>query len=93
MHPLESDAPLIVFIDVKSPYAFIALKPTLALEAELGVAFDWRPLTLNIPSYLGSAEKKKARSSPLKDAARAHGIWFATPIVMRVVMPNSKVMS
>lgn len=61
MHPLTSDAPLIVYIDVKSPYAFIALKPTLALEAELGVAFDWRPLTLNIPSYLGSAEKKKGK--------------------------------
>ena len=61
MHPLESNAPLIVYIDVKSPYAFIALKPTLALEAELGVAFDWRPLTLNIPSYLGSAEKKKGK--------------------------------
>ena len=61
MDPLKSDAPLIVYIDVKSPYAFIALKPTLALEAELGVAFDWRPLTLNIPSYLGSAEKKKGK--------------------------------
>ena len=35
LHPLHSDAPLIVYIDVKSPYAFIALKPTLALEAEL----------------------------------------------------------
>jgi len=61
MDPLKSDAPLIVYIDVKSPYAFIALKPTLALEKQLGVAFDWRPLTLNIPSYLGSAEKKKGK--------------------------------
>jgi len=61
MHPLKSDAPLIVYIDVKSPYAFIALRPTLALEAELGVRFDWRPLTLNIPSYLGSAEKKQGK--------------------------------
>lgn len=61
LHPLRSEAPLIVYIDVKSPYAFVALKPTLALEAELGTAFDWRPLTLNIPSYLGSAEKKKGK--------------------------------
>lgn len=61
MDPLASDAPLIVYIDVKSPYAFIALKPTLALEQELGLRFDWRPLTLNIPSYLGSAEKKKGK--------------------------------
>lgn len=60
-HVLESDAPLIVYVDVKSPYAFVAIRPTLALEAELGVQFDWRPLTLDIPSYLGSAEKKQGK--------------------------------
>lgn len=58
MQALASDAPLIVYVDVKSPFAFVALKPTLALEAELGVQFDWRPLTLDIPSYLGSARKR-----------------------------------
>jgi 2-hydroxychromene-2-carboxylate isomerase len=57
MQALESSAPLIVYIDVKSPFAFVAIKPTLALEAELGLQFDWRPLTLDIPSYLGSARK------------------------------------
>lgn len=57
MQALASAAPLIVYVDVKSPFAFVALKPTLALEAELGVQFDWRPLTLDIPSYLGSARK------------------------------------
>jgi len=46
---------LIVYLDVKSPYAFISREPTLALARELGVAADWRPLTLDIPSYLGSA--------------------------------------
>ena len=58
MQVLESSAPLIVYIDVKSPYAFVAIKPTLALEREVGRPFDWRPLTLDIPSYLGSAEKR-----------------------------------
>ena len=58
LDPLKSDAPLIVYFDIKSPYAFVAFRPTLALEAELGMQFDWRPLTLDIPSYLGSAEKK-----------------------------------
>ncbi len=61
MHVLKSDAPLIVYVDIKSPYAFVAIRPTLALEAELGMTFDWRPLTLDIPSYLGSAEKKKGK--------------------------------
>lgn len=58
---LASQAPLIVYIDVKSPYAFVAIQPTLDLERELGLEFDWRPLTLNIPSYLGSAQKKDGK--------------------------------
>ena len=58
---LESDAPLIVYIDVKSPYAFVAIKPILAMERELDMRFDWRPLTLDIPSYLGSAKKKEGK--------------------------------
>jgi 2-hydroxychromene-2-carboxylate isomerase len=53
--PLASDSPLIVYVDVKSPYAFIASEPTFRLEDQLGIAADWRPLTLDIPSYLGSA--------------------------------------
>lgn len=61
MHPLQSSAPLIVYVDIKSPYAFVAIEPTLALEAEFGLQFDWRPLTLDIPSYLGSARKEKGK--------------------------------
>ena len=49
-------ADLVVYLDIKSPYAFIAREPTLALARELGVTVDWRPLTLDIPSYLGSAK-------------------------------------
>ncbi len=60
-HPLRSTAPLIVYVDIKSPYAFVAIAPTLALERELDTLFDWRPLTLDIPSYLGSAKKKAGK--------------------------------
>ena len=60
--PLLSDAPLIVYIDYKSPYAFIAKDPTYAIADQLGIEVDWRPLTLDIPSYLGSARlDEKAR--------------------------------
>ncbi len=52
---LRGDAELAVYIDLKSPYAFVALEPTRAMAASLGVAIDWRPFTLDIPSYLGSA--------------------------------------
>ncbi len=56
MDPLTSDAPLIVYIDYKSPYAFLAAEPTYELEEDFGIEIDWRPLTLDIPSFLGSAK-------------------------------------
>lgn len=54
--PLASAAPLIVYLDIKSPYAYLAKDPTYALAEELGIDVDVRPLTLDIPSYLGSAK-------------------------------------
>lgn len=75
MNVLQSAAPLIVYVDVKSPYAFVAIRPTLALEAELGMQFDWRPLTLDIPSYLGSAEKKKGKV--VASSGRSPKVWNA----------------
>lgn len=59
LRPLKSDAPVIVYIDFKSPYAYLAVEPTRELERELGVQFDWRPFVLDIPSYLGSARLGK----------------------------------
>ena len=55
LHPLISERPVIVYIDFKSPYAYLAVEPTRELEQELGITFDWRPFVLDIPSYLGSA--------------------------------------
>ena len=75
MDVLKSDSPLIVYLDVKSPYAFISVKPTLALEQELGLSFDWRPYTLDIPSYLGFARKKKG--AVVESSGRSPKIWNA----------------
>ena len=75
MDVLKSDSPVIVYLDVKSPYAFISVKPTLALERELGLSFDWRPYTLDIPSYLGSARKEKG--AVVESAGRSPKIWNA----------------
>lgn len=47
---------LIVYTDIKSPYAYLAKDLTHALEDELGIVADWRHFTLDIPSYLGSAK-------------------------------------
>jgi 2-hydroxychromene-2-carboxylate isomerase len=74
MQALDSNDPLIVYVDIKSPYAFVAIKPTLALESELGLQFDWRPLTLDIPSYLGSARKSKGK---VVQSTRSSASWRA----------------
>lgn len=75
MHPLQSTSELIVYLDVKSPYALVAYGPTLALEVQLGLRFDWRPLTLNIPSYLGSATKREGQV--VSSEGRSDRTWRA----------------
>ena len=44
-----------IYIDFKSPYAYLAKEPARALEQRFAVALDWLPYILDIPSYLGSA--------------------------------------
>ena len=43
---LAVDGPT-VCIDFKSPKAYLALRPTFALEDELGLPFDWLPLSVS----------------------------------------------
>jgi 2-hydroxychromene-2-carboxylate isomerase len=67
---LRGDHALAVYIDLKSPYAYLAIDPTRDIARTLGIEVDWRPFTLDIPSYLGSAmlDKKgkveKSKRSP-----------------------------
>jgi 2-hydroxychromene-2-carboxylate isomerase len=44
-----------LYIDYKSPYAYLAKDPAYELAAETGAHIDWLPYTLNIADYLGSA--------------------------------------
>ena len=71
--PLASSAPLIVYIDYKSPYAYLAIDPTYAIENELGIEIDWRPFTLDIPSYLGSA--RLSPEGKVVENERTPGQW------------------
>jgi 2-hydroxychromene-2-carboxylate isomerase len=64
-----------VYIDFKSPYAFIAKDPTYALESEFGIEIDWYPLTLNIGSYLGTARKSDA--GKVVESNRSPKQWLA----------------
>ncbi len=45
-----------IYIDFKSPYAYLAKNPAYALEREFGVEFRWLPYVLRIPEFLGTVE-------------------------------------
>ena len=62
-----------VYIDFKSPYAYVAKDPTYQLEREFGIEVDWYPLTLNIGSYLGTARKDKGK---VVEANRSPRQWL-----------------
>jgi 2-hydroxychromene-2-carboxylate isomerase len=44
-----------IYIDYKSPYAYLAKDPAYALARDFGAQLDWLPYILDIPSFLGSA--------------------------------------
>lgn len=46
---------LTLYIDYKSPYAYLAKDPAYQLAHDTGVTIDWLPYILDIPAYLGSA--------------------------------------
>jgi 2-hydroxychromene-2-carboxylate isomerase len=51
-----SEKPVVtVYIDFKSPYAYLAKDPARDLERRFNIRLDWLPYILDIPSYLGSA--------------------------------------
>jgi 2-hydroxychromene-2-carboxylate isomerase len=49
-------ARVVHYFDYKSPYAYLAQEPTRQLAAELGVAIEWLPYSLDIASFLGAAQ-------------------------------------
>jgi 2-hydroxychromene-2-carboxylate isomerase len=72
-NPLASSATLIAYIDYKSPYAYLAMDPTYAIADELGFEIEWRPFTLDIPSYLGSA--RLGHEGKVVENERTPGQW------------------
>ena len=45
-----------VFIDFKSPYAYLSIEPTRDLAKKEKLNINWFPYVLDIPKYLGSAK-------------------------------------
>ena len=61
MQALESTSPLIVYIDIKSPYAFVAIKPILALEARLQTSLTGVPSPSTSPAIWARPKRAKAK--------------------------------
>ena len=51
-----SDNSVDFYIDIKSPYAYLALDPAIKMFDQLGLQWNILPYTLDIADYLGSAK-------------------------------------
>ncbi len=60
-----------LYTDYKSPYAYLVKDLAYELEDTRDVELDWRPYTLDIPDYLGSAEVN-AEGAVVAETRTAH---------------------
>lgn len=65
------DKQIDLYIDYKSPYAYLAIEPVWELERDFEVSLNWLPYTLDIPDYLGSA-KVDNQGNVLEDNRSPH---------------------
>ncbi len=63
-----------VYIDFKSPYAYIATRASYAIEDDLDVELDWLPFTLDIASFAGTATVSE--SGEVKVSNRSEKQWI-----------------
>jgi 2-hydroxychromene-2-carboxylate isomerase len=60
-----------VYIDYKSPYAYLAKDPVYEIARDFAVRIDWLPYVLDIPSFLGSARLDDA-GRVIEESRNAH---------------------
>ena len=53
---------IILYIDYKSPYAYLATEPAYQLVDAFDVELIWRHFTLDIPAYLDAVDQRSARN-------------------------------
>ena len=68
-----------VYIDCKSPYAYLAKDLAYELERDFPVRVDWLPCLLDIPSFLGSAR--------VDDSGRCRGRTQCASMAAGTVQP------
>ena len=60
-----------IYIDYKSPYAYLAKDPAYELERDFGVRLDWLPYDLDLADFMGSA-RVDANGRVLEEERTAH---------------------
>ena len=66
-----SERTVTIYIDYKSPYAYLAKDLAYTLEGDYPVRLDWLPYVLDIPSFLGSARVDDS-GRVIEDERNAH---------------------
>jgi 2-hydroxychromene-2-carboxylate isomerase len=49
---------VLLYVDIKSPYAFVAKAAAYQLADDYDIALRWLPYTLHIPDFMGSVEDR-----------------------------------
>ena len=58
---------IIAYIDLKSPYSYLALAPARQLAWDCGLSLDWRPLNLDLEAVVGPvAQRTPQQTAKLK---------------------------
>ena len=76
---LEGDKLLSVYLDMKSPHAYIAVRPTLEVARDYRVKIDFRPYTLSYTSLgLTTSLEDNKRQPPTPEGDRKARMYYAT---------------
>ena len=66
---LEADISVVVYLDMKSPHAYIAVRPTLELARDYQIKIDFRPYTLSYKGLGLTASVEGNKRRPLSSAS------------------------
>jgi 2-hydroxychromene-2-carboxylate isomerase len=75
---LDGEASVTVYLDMKSPHAYIAVRPTLELARDYSVKLDFRPYTLSYTGMgISTSVDNDERRPPSPEADRRARMFYA----------------
>ena len=75
---LGADTSLSVYLDMKSPHAYIAVRPTLELARDYRVKIDFRPYTLSYTGMgISTSVENNQRRPPSQESDRRARMFYA----------------